>query len=972
MLYFLPRHAAVTLAVIALLALAPGCGVDSDADGTSGGAADGAVSSPFSDSGVALDTGKPADKDAATGNDDIGRTGGAGTGDAGQAVSDVAPDPCSFPVDPAPGEPGATCSTNADCDANWCVDGVDGKRCTKTCVECCPSGWKCEQAPGSDTTFICIPKLGALCLPCQTDAECDAKSKGALCVTNKAESAGEVVSFCGGECAVTADCPAGFKCAESTGEKGSGKQCVRSSGLCSCTESAKKSGVEAFCSVENASGTCNGTRKCAADGLSTCSAVAAAAETCNGVDDDCNGKTDEDVAAKSCESKNSHGACKGTTVCDGSALKCVGAVPEAEKCDGKDNDCDGATDEGCDEDGDGYCATGVEIVGLPAGCSESAAKCNASGALPVWCPKGIGDCNDNKGAGNKIHPGAAEACGDALDNDCDGSTDVPASAKDEPTGCTLFYADADGDGDGDKGKAACLCAANNDFKVATNTDCNDKDKNIHPKAQEICANGFDDNCNNDQNDNGAKNCVNYWVDEDGDGFGAGASKCHCQPKGKFKAKAGGDCEDTKKLINPKADESCNTVDDNCNGATDEGDAKGCKTWYADTDGDGWGDKSKSACLCAKKAPFLTLQGGDCADDKTTQHPGWKELCHDSIDNNCNGQTDEEDGKLCIDLWQDLDGDGYGNKLKSKCLCDKDPKAGYTVTNGKDCNDNPKTGKLINPDAKEVCDGIDNDCFGGADTGCDSDGDGYCTNSKQVVGKPKSCPKGGGDCNDNIATGKTVNPGAKEVCNGKDDNCKNGTDEGCDDDGDGWCDKLMVTVGKPPACPKGGGDCDDKSNVIYPGRKESCNNINDDCDSMLDEGCDDDKDGYCDEKMTVVGIPKVCAKGPGDCCDVDASVRPKQGAWYATKNKCGSYDYNCSKVSEKRWAIKAAPHHICQGIFCASKAECVAKPSGWQSSPPACGISGTWIFDYDWDGTLKLPLANTCKSAKTEARTQKCH
>lgn len=91
----------------------------------------------------------------------------------------------------------------------------------------------------------------------------------------------------------------------------------------------------------------------------------------------------------------------------------------------------------------------------------------------------------------------------------------------------------------------------------------------------------------------------------------------------------------------------------------------------------------------------------------------------------------------------------------------------------DCNDG---NAAINPDAIEICDGVDNNCDDVVDEGCgeptcvDNDSDGY--------GFPAdaSCTYAQEDCDDVLSS---VNPGVAEVCdNGIDDNCDGQIDEGC--------------------------------------------------------------------------------------------------------------------------------------------------------------------------------------------------
>lgn len=131
----------------------------------------------------------------------------------------------------------------------------------------------------------------------------------------------------------------------------------------------------------------------------------------------------------------------------------------------------------------------------------------------------------------------------------------------------------------------------------------------------------------------------------------------------------------------------------------------------------------------------------------------------------------------------------------------------------------------------------------------------------------------------------VHGNAKEKCNGIDDNCNDIIDEDPDDDcvvfypdndgdgsgalGEGVC--LCDATAQYPT--PFGGDCNDSSPQISSFVEETCDNQDNNCNDLVDEGCDDDSDGYCDLAMTVVGSPSICVNGTGDCVDFSADIYP---------------------------------------------------------------------------------------------------
>ena len=144
-----------------------------------------------------------------------------------------------------------------------------------------------------------------------------------------------------------------------------------------------------------------GRLRCEEGALACVGVVQPGEELCNGLDDDCDGEADEDApqANEECESEVP-GICGfGRTRCANGILHCDPVDPEEELCDGLDNDCNGLVDEG---------APGHEepcLTGLLGVCGEGIG----------WCENGVFDCVQQE------EP-SREEC-DGRDNDCDGEVD---------------------------------------------------------------------------------------------------------------------------------------------------------------------------------------------------------------------------------------------------------------------------------------------------------------------------------------------------------------------------------------------------------------------------------------------------------------------------------------------------------------------------------------------------------------------
>ena len=600
-----------------------------------------------------------------------------------------------------------------------------------------------------------------------------------------------------------------------------------------------------------------------------------ATETCSGVDDDCDGLVDDDDSSLDSSTASSwysdgdgdgfgdsgaititcdrpSGTVADATDCDDSDASVNTAATEV--CNSVDDDCDGLVDDDdsgldtstastwyADLDGDGYgeLASPTVLCVQPSGYVVDATDC------------------DNGAASS--YPGADEYC-DGVDTDCDGVLDEP-----EALDASLWFADSDGDGYGDILTVDTACAQPSGY-LSDGDDCDDSNAAVNPAADEYC-DGVDNNCDGDMDEDDALDASVWHADGDGDGYGdMGSTAPGCTaPSGYLSDDT--DCDDGDAAINPAADESCDGVDNDCDGTTDEDEAIDAATWYADADGDGFGDSTVSAVACESPLDHVA-DDSDCDDSDSTVNPDAVENC-DSVDNDCDGDTDESDASDAATWYADSDGDAYGDPLTTDIACTQP--SGY-LADSSDCDDSAAS---VYPGADEYCNGADDDCDGTTDEDdaldgstwyADADGDGYGDSSSttSACALPSGYAVASGDCDE---SDPGAYPGASEVvADGVDQNCDGGDTCYEDLDGDGYGSGTRVSSSDLDCSDSGestdGTDADDSDGGSYPGAPE-----------IVGDGVDQDGDG-------------------GDSCYEDLD-----GDGYGTSITVASSDLDCSDVGE---------------------------------------------------------------------------
>jgi hypothetical protein len=577
-------------------------------------------------------------------------------------------------------------------------------------------------------------------------------------------------------------------------------------------------GVSELCTING----CQGARVCLVDagipdgGWSNCIPVNSMPEICNGIDDNCNGLIDEGIV-QTC----AVAGCQGVRICipggDGGWTSCMPTAPSPEVCDGIDNDCNGIIDDGIPMQ---TCGQGICVRTAP-GCVD--------GGRPVCVPG----------------TPQAEIC-NGLDDNCNGTIDDGIANLTCGTGACF------------RSVQACLADGGMSMCVPGMT------------MPEVC-NNIDDNCNGTVDEGVTQACYT------GPGGTSGVGPCHGGTStctmGAFGSCVG--------QVTPVA-ETCNNVDDNCNGSIDDGLTQACYTGAAGTQNVGPCHGGTSTCVAGAY--------GACAGQVTPV----AETCN-NVDDNCNGATDEGLTQACYTGPGGTNGVGTCHGGTSTCAAGV-----YGACTGQ-----------VTPVA-ETCNNLDDDCNGTVDNGVTQ----ACYTGPAGTSGVGPCHGGTSTCTAGIfgSCMGQVTPGT-ETCNNMDDNCNGVIDDGVTQacyTGPAGTNGVGVCHGGTQTCSAGTfGAC---TGQVTPAT-ETCNNLDDNCNGTIDEGltqacytgpagtngvgpchggtqtCAAGSYGACTGQ--VLPIAEICGNGIDDNCngtvDDGCSGCTTNGGWHVDG---GAVSYTC--------------------------------------------------------------------------------
>ena len=586
-------------------------------------------------------------------------------------------------------------------------------------------------------------------------------------------------------------------------------------------------------------------------------------EVCDSVDNDCDGDVDDDDAnidpatqstyyVDADEDGDGSDADSGTLYClvpsthsdnqdDCDDSDAAINDDATEVCDNADNDCDGLIDD-LDDDTDytGETTYYADVDGDGDGATSDGgqAYCNE----PSDSSTNADDCDDEDSG---INEDATEICdSEDVDENCNGLADDLDGTTDY-TGVSLYYPDSDGDTYGDEEDAGAAYCDPDSSLVVDATDCDDDETTVNPGGTEVCDGAADEDCDGDVDEDGAFDAQAWYADGDGDSYGDGDSSIlSCEVPTGYVADAT-DCDDLDEDSFPGGIETCDgTADQDCDGDVDEDGASDASTWYADADGDSYGDSAVTSVACEVPSGYVS-DATDCDDLDEDSYPGGTETCDGTADEDCDGDVDEDGASDASTWYADDDGDAFGDSSDSTAACDAP--GGY-VSDATDCDDGDDE---ENPGVTWYPD-VDEDSYGDPDstsnaceradegdvtdnTDCD---DGDATENPDVTWYVDGDGDGYGDAfnsSDCERSAKTDVTDATD-CNDLDAGSNPDVDWYADSDGDLYGDPDVSTNCQPslPSDVTDNTDCDDGEATVNPGETESATELDNDCDDMVDE------------------------------------------------------------------------------------------------------------------------------------------